>query len=65
VLKSGTACTHGFALGNSVVPEAGADVTITCPAARSADETGGGYSIYGSPLVDEDAAQTVTCTVVP
>jgi hypothetical protein len=65
VLKSGTACTHGFALGNSVVTEAGVDVTITCPAARSAEESGGVYSIYSSPLVDEDMAQPVTCTVVP
>ena len=65
VLKSGTACTHGFALANSIVPEAGVDVTLTCPAARSAAEPGGVYSIYSSPLVDEDAAQTVTCTLVP
>jgi hypothetical protein len=65
VLKSGTACTHGFAIGNAVVPEAGVDLAITCPASRSAAETGGAYSIYSSPLVDEDAAQTVTCAVVP
>jgi acyl transferase domain-containing protein len=44
---------------------AGADVTMVCPAARSALETGGLYSIYSSPLVDEDTAQPVTCTVVP
>lgn len=65
VLKSGTACAHGFALGNSLVTEAGVDVTITCPAARSAEEPGGLYSIYSSPLVDEDAAQPVTCAVIP
>jgi hypothetical protein len=65
VLKSGTACAHAFALGNSVVTSAGVDVTIPCPAARSAAESGGLYSIYSSPLVDEDAAQQVTCTVVP
>ena len=65
VLKSGTACAHGFALGNSIVPSAGVDVTLTCPAARSAAEPGGVYSIYSSPLVDEDAAQTVTCVLAP
>ena len=65
VLKSGTACTHGFSLGNSIVPEAGVDVAFTCPAARSAAEPGGVYSIYSSPLVDEDAAQTVTCVLAP
>ena len=65
VLKSGTACAHGFALANTLVPEAGIDVTLTCPVARSAAEPGGVYSIYSSPLVEEDAAQTVTCTVVP
>lgn len=65
VLKSGTACAHTFALGNSVVTSAGVDVTITCPAARSAAEVGGVYSVYSSPLVDEDTAQQVTCTVVP
>ena len=65
VLKSGTACMHAFALGNSVVTSAGVDMDITCPAARSAAETGGLYSIYTSPLVDEDTAQQVSCTVVP
>lgn len=65
VLKSGTACAHAFALGNSIVTSAGVDVTITCPAARSVTEVGGLYSIYSSPLVDEDAAQQVTCTVIP
>ena len=65
VLKSGTACAHRFALKNEVVTSAGVDVTIKCPAARSAEEVGGLYSVYSSPLVDEDAAQQVTCTVVP
>ena len=65
VLQSGTACTHGFALGNVIATEAGTDLTITCPAARSAAEPGGLYSTYASPLVDEDTAQPVTCTVLP
>jgi Lysyl oxidase len=65
VLASGTACTHGFSIGNSVATDAGADVAITCPAARSAEEPGGLYSIYTSPLLDEDMPQAVTCTVVP
>jgi hypothetical protein len=63
VLRSGTACTHGASLGNSVVAAAGVDVGFTCPAARSAAEPGGVYSIYSSPLVDEDAARTVTCVL--
>lgn len=65
VLKSGTACTHGFSIGNSLVTEAGADVDVTCPAARSAAEPGGLYSLYTSPLTDDDAPQAVTCAVVP
>jgi hypothetical protein len=65
VLQSGTACAHGFALGNSIVPEAGVDVTITCPASRSVAEPGGLYSLYTSPLTDDDAPQAVTCAVVP
>ncbi len=63
--QSGTACAERFALGNKIVTSAGVDVTIKCPAARSAEEVGGLYSVYSSPLVDEDAVQQVTCTVVP
>lgn len=63
VLRSGTACTHGASLGNSIVPAAGVDVAFTCPAARSAAEPGGVSSIYSSPLVDEDPARTVTCVL--
>lgn len=65
VLGSGTACTHGFSLGNAVVTEAGLDVTFTCPAARDESEPGGLYSVYTSPLVDEDVAAPVTCAPVP
>ncbi len=64
-LKSGTACAHGAALANSVVSAAGDDVILTCPAARSVDEPGGLYSIYISPLAGENAAEPVTCAVVP
>jgi len=65
VLKSGTACSHGSSIGNSIVTEAGVDVSITCPASRSAAETGGLYSLYTSPLTDDDKAQAVTCAVIP
>ena len=65
VLKSGTACTHEASLGHGIVTEAGVDVTITCPAARSAAESGGVYSTYTSPLTDDEKPQAVTCAVVP
>lgn len=65
VLGSGTGCTHGFSLANGIITEAGVPVIFTCPSPRSADEPGGLYSVYSSPLVDEDAAVDVTCVPVP
>ncbi len=64
-LQSGTACAHNAAIGNSIVTDAGVDVAITCPASRSDVESGGVYSLYTSPLTDDDMPQAVTCAVVP
>ncbi len=61
VLGSGTACTHGFSLANGIITEAGVPVIFTCPSPRDATEPGGLYSLYSSPLVDEDQAADVTC----
>ncbi|MFO0762271.1 MAG: lysyl oxidase family protein [Byssovorax sp.] len=61
VLGSGTACTHGFSLANGVITEQGVPVIFTCPSPRDANEPGGLYSVYASPLTDDDKAETITC----
>jgi hypothetical protein len=68
-LQSGTACKLNEALGNGVV-EAAADggtsavlIPFTCPAARDSVEVGGKYSVYTAPVLPDDTAATVTCTL--
>ncbi len=68
-LDSGTACKFNESLGNGVV-EAAADggvetvsIPFTCPAARDVLEVGGKYSVYTAPVLTDDTAQVVTCTL--
>ncbi len=68
-LQSGTACYFNQALANAVV-EASADgganavsIPFTCPAARDSVEVGGAYSLYTAPVLPDDPAVTVTCTL--
>jgi hypothetical protein len=63
-LGAGVACTFRDALGNTVVSgSAPTTVSIKCPAARDAMETGGLVALYSQPVLDGDKAQKVTCTV--
>jgi hypothetical protein len=61
-LSTGIPCTYQDALANVPVdPGAGANVTFTCPAGRDTVELGGQFSLYGAPLFNDDAPQTITC----
>lgn len=59
----GTACMYREAIGNAVADGDGVNVNFKCPAARSATEPGGLYSLYVAPVLPTDAAAPVTCTV--
>ncbi len=65
VLGTGVACTYRDALANEVVATGTTTITLGCPAARDASEPGGLVALYAAPLLPEDAAQAVACTVVP
>lgn len=63
-LGTGVACTFRDALANSIVPgSAPTKVTLTCPAARDAVETGGLIALFAQPLVDGDPLQKAACTL--
>lgn len=63
VLQTGTACIFQDALANVVVGTEATDLSFTCPAARDANEPGGLYTLYSAPLVEEDAAAPIACTL--
>jgi hypothetical protein len=58
------ACVDRDALGSAVVfdgePET---LTVKCPGARDADETGGVFAAYRGAVWPEDATAEVNCTV--
>jgi hypothetical protein len=62
VLGVGLACTYQEALG-TVLVDGTADLTFTCPPARSASEPGGKVALFATPAYPADAAATVSCTV--
>jgi hypothetical protein len=59
VLGVGTACTFENALANVVIGAEGKATDFTCPLPRSADEPGGLYALYTSPVLPTDAAADV------
>jgi hypothetical protein len=61
-LGHGIPCMYRDALASATVGEAPIDVSFTCPAARDADEPGGGYSTYAAPAITTDMAATITCS---
>jgi hypothetical protein len=61
-LGAGTDCVHRDARANTVVQGIPTLVTMTCPAARDATETGGQLAIYTTPAYAPDGALAVTCT---
>ena len=62
-LGVGVACTFRDALANTIVSGAALSVSLTCPAARDATETGGLIALYAQPLLDGDPAQNISCTL--
>jgi hypothetical protein len=63
-LGIGTACLELDALANEIVAANESEFSFSCPAERGEKEPGGAYTFYTSPLFEEDATQTVSCTVV-
>lgn len=64
VLASGVPCTYREALGNFVVAQAAAELTVACPAARDEREPGGIVALYSAPLLPDDALAGLTCDLV-
>lgn len=65
VLKTGIPCIFDQALATASVDTGAATmVTFTCPAARDAMETGGGYALYTGAAFPEDKGDVVTCTAM-
>jgi hypothetical protein len=62
-LRVGTACLHQNALANQLFASTG-EVSFTCPLPRDENEPGGGYALYVSPLLGNEAVTPVSCTVV-
>ncbi len=60
-LATGIPCTYQDSLANAVVGSTATTVTFNCPAARSATEPGGHYSLYTGAINPGDATATVTC----
>lgn len=65
VLGQGVACVSSDALFNDVLTAGDTSFEIDCPGLRDADERGGRVSAYTAPLVPEDPAPAVVCTVTP
>jgi hypothetical protein len=63
-LRTGIPCKQEESIANAPVTAEGADVKFRCPGARGTSEPGGSFSLYTAPVVDEDAAEKITCTVV-
>jgi Lysyl oxidase len=63
-LNAGVACVDKDALGVLVLTDDEAkSVTLDCPDARDADETGGLFAVYRGAVWPEDETATVTCTL--
>jgi hypothetical protein len=63
-LQLGTACLLQNALANRLFTSEGGEVSFTCPRPRDENEPGGGYALYVSPLLGNDAVEPVSCTPV-
>jgi hypothetical protein len=63
VLETGVGCVFSDALANSLLAAPGIQVGFTCPLGRDENEAGGLFSLYTTPLFDEDDVQQVSCIV--
>jgi hypothetical protein len=63
-LGTGIACTYRQALGNVILADDQASqLSFTCPAARNAQEPGGEFALYTASVIDQDAAERVSCSI--
>jgi hypothetical protein len=62
-LRTGTACLLQNALVNQLFTSNG-EVSFTCPRPRDENEPGGGYALYVSPLLGNEAVEPVSCTAL-
>ena len=63
VLQTGIPCIFDQSLTVGNVEDSGPTVvSFTCPAARDANEPGGGYALYTGAVFTDDAAAAVTCS---
>ena len=58
-----TACMYREALTSAIIGSSWTNVDFTCPAARDANEPGGGYGYFTAPVLATDANRSVTCQV--
>lgn len=58
VLDTGIACIERYAIA-SVAVEGTLNLSVTCPAARSASEPGGAVSVWSGPVFPDDAPAAV------
>ncbi len=63
-LGTGTACVWEDSLLNSPLNPRTTQVELTCPLPRSADEPGGAFSLYYTPLFSGDPGAPPTCQIV-
>ena len=62
VLGTGIACMYLEAFSTETIGATGTQLQFACPIPYDANEPGGAYSIYTSPLIEGDAGAVVTCT---
>lgn len=63
-LASGIPCKYEDSVASAIVTSsAGGEVKFRCPGARGTSEPGGSFSLYTAPVLDDDAATKVTCTI--